>query len=191
MDDISYSTIKTPLKVTVRATKGDRVKEFVFDRAVFEALESCVEPTWNGTVQQRIAAAMRIPAPGGKCSKAASLLERYTHGYDAFNGYCALMIATSQGNKRFFQFNPSFVPHEELKAGMLSKLGKKVSEIDEPRHYAEEDLDIPEDFEMSSADMNDIIDQAYVILGFDPTDLPEDAPDLTFDEAQKVLKEHE
>lgn len=193
MNDISYAVSKTPNKVTIQVTQNDRVREFQLDRAVFDVLESCTSPTRNGDLQLRLATAMRISSAGGKCSKAASLLERYTHGYRAFNGHCALMIGTSVGNKRFFQFNPSFTPFDELRANMLSKLGKSVSDIesDASRPAPQEDLDVPEDFEMSSDDMNQIIDQAYEILGYNPNKLPDDAPDLTFAEAQKVLSDHE
>lgn len=192
MKSIAFNVSKTPNKVVISGTEGERVKTVEFDRRVYDVLESCTEPVSNGELQQRLAEAMRIPAPGGRCSKAASLLERYTLGYRAFNGWCALLIGTSVNNKRFYQFNPDFAVKEDAVAAMLTKQGKLISEdeSEEDNDY-QEDLDIPEGYEASADDMNEIIDQAYEILGFDPQDLPEDAPDLTYEEAVKVLRDHE
>lgn len=191
MKTMTYSISKTPNKVTISAVDGQRVRTIELERKVYEVLESCTTPTANGDLQVLLAKAMGLSAPGGRNSKAASMLERYTFGYRAFNGVCALLVGSTVGNRRFYQFNSDFAPKEDALATMLTKQGRLITDEPASDPYANEDLDIPEGYEPSAEHMNEIIDQAYTLLGYDPKDPPEEAPDLTYAEAVKILKEHE
>jgi hypothetical protein len=187
---MEYRVILGTENVKIEGINGDRVLDLTMDRRVWDFFQTCTSPTSNGDMQQGIARALRLNAPGGRCAKAASILERYTNGYRAFNGWCAVLVGTSEGRKRFFQFNPNLTTDDTVRANMLTKTGKllKPNTADAtPRRAVPEDLDLPEGYEPSSEDMNFTIDEAYRALGFNPDKLTDDAPDLTYEEALEVL----
>jgi hypothetical protein len=157
------------------------------DRKVYEAAASITVPTGNGEVQTILAKAMGVSAPGGRSSRAASFLERYTFGYGAFNGWCSVFVATNQGKKRFFQFNPGLGLPEQEPVAMLTKSTGTKGKV---RSVSlGEDLDVPDTYVASIEEINSVIDRAYEILGYDPANLTDDAPDLSYDEALVVVEE--
>lgn len=64
------------------------------------------KPIANREVQHLVAEAMGWECKeSGGCPRAASQMERVTPGYKAFNGWCALLIGTSEGRNRYFATN--------------------------------------------------------------------------------------
>lgn len=183
---IKFTVTELNGEVVIQGTENEKMREIKLPKRVYNVLAACTSPKSNGDLQKELASAMGLSSPGGRCSKAASLLERYTHGYKAFNGWCALLIGTSEGRNRFFQFNPEFAVTEQ-KANMLTKTGIKLVNGEKPKKKeVHEDLDLP-DVELSTTDMNAVIDAAYEKLGFNPSNLSDDAPDLTFEEASAIM----
>lgn len=111
----------------IRLAADGVLNEIKINKAVYEAMKTCVEPVSNGDMQKLIAKALGIHSlAGGRCMKAASIMERFTPGYNAFNGWCALLEGISEGRKRFFKFNTSLTA-DLKKATMLTRQPKPIS----------------------------------------------------------------
>jgi hypothetical protein len=97
----------TEVKITGKFP-NNRYKVIKLSTAVFDVLKTFTAPTSNGEAQKAIAKALGVLAPGGRSGRAASILERLSPGYESFNGWCAVLVATEVNRRRFFQFNPDF-----------------------------------------------------------------------------------
>lgn len=104
------------------------IKSLSLATAVYECFQGFGDGVTNSEAQVRLALALGEAAPKGRNSKAAGLLERYTPGYKAFNGWCALATGFVQAegrNKRCFATNPAFEPVQA--AAMLTRQPKVLA----------------------------------------------------------------
>ena len=159
-------------------------RSITLHRAVYDVFASLDKPTPNKIVQERLADVLRLPLAGGKNARAGGLIEKYCSGYAAFNGFCALITLIKDGKSSFFEFNPSY----EVSDVPTKSIERRTAKLVQIRHKVPTAayLDLPDNDDASAESMNLLIDLAYRRLGFDPHNLIDEAPDLTYSEALEI-----
>jgi hypothetical protein len=177
-NQLSFTVSDANGTTTIAASLNEVVvKKIDLPTAAFDVLAQIDVPTANKEVQQRIAAACAWPLnSAGRCPKAAALLERITPGYSVFNGTIAVLVASSEGKARFFQFNENL--QSESKAQMLTR--QKKAEAAAPVHALSSDpfeTEVGEDTEQVEAVLQAESDATLEDYGF-TNEVESEEPDM-------------